>query len=110
MILLPFATSAANQDSTCLLLDNRAAKCFGDNTYGQLGLPSPTSSTSLPNTPAGGDTYPNVSLGTGRLVQTLVTYGGYPGSAATSLALGKQLYNSYSIVIYNIPGICWQHL
>lgn len=27
---LPCATSAANQDSTCLLLNNRAVKCFGD--------------------------------------------------------------------------------
>ncbi len=59
----------AGSSHSCALLDNGALKCWGDNTYGQLGLGDTVNRGDAANEM--GDALPVVDLGTGRVVIAL---------------------------------------
>ncbi|EYF01652.1 Hypothetical protein CAP_7971 [Chondromyces apiculatus DSM 436] len=65
------AVSAAG-GHTCVLLNGGSVKCWGYNTYGQLGLGSPASRGTSPSDM--GNNLPAVNLGTGKTA-TLVSAG-----------------------------------
>ena len=53
----------------CALLDDNTVKCWGDNTYAELGLGDAASRGRTPNTM--GDNLPTVFLGTGRTAKKI---------------------------------------
>ncbi len=68
------ATSiSAGISHTCAILDNATLKCWGSNTYGQLGTGNTTSYGSASGQM--GDNLPAVNLGTGRTAVKLFAYG-----------------------------------
>ncbi len=64
---------AAGIDHTCAILDNASLKCWGSNTYGQLGLGDVTDRGS--STGQMGDYLPIVRLGTGRTAAQVFAFG-----------------------------------
>ncbi|MCX5789600.1 MAG: hypothetical protein NTX64_14010 [Elusimicrobia bacterium] len=68
------AKIALGEAHTCALLDNGQVKCWGDNTYGQLGLGDTTKRGDNPGQM--GDNLSTVSLGSGRTA-TAITAGRY---------------------------------
>lgn len=64
---------AAGINHTCAILDNSTLKCWGSNTYGQLGM----GNTTAYGSGAGqmGDSLPTVNLGTGRTPSKLYAFG-----------------------------------
>jgi alpha-tubulin suppressor-like RCC1 family protein len=61
---------AAGSRHSCALLDNDQVKCWGDNSYGQLGVSDSVDRGSSPNSM--GEYLPAVSLGTGRTAKSIV--------------------------------------
>ena len=70
------ATAIAASLATCAVLDNSSIKCWGANTFGQLGLGD---TTMRGNTVQGdgssqmGDNLPSIDLGTGRTARGVIT-------------------------------------
>ena len=64
--------------STCVLLDNNTAKCWGDNYYGQLGLGDSQPRGDQPDEM--GNSLPRVNFGTGRYA-TSITIGRFHACA-----------------------------
>ncbi len=58
------ATALSTGSATCARLDNGLVKCWGDNTFGQLGLGDTNNRGDAPGEM--GDSLPTVNLGTGR--------------------------------------------
>ena len=58
---------------TCALLDNATVKCWGQNTYGELGAGSATNLGSAPNQM--GNNLSSVNLGTGRTATKIFAFG-----------------------------------
>jgi cysteine-rich repeat protein len=63
-------TITAGARHVCVLLDDATVKCWGDNTYGQLGIGSMASVGSTPGTM--GDNLKAVALGNGRTARQVV--------------------------------------
>ena len=77
---------AAGQAHTCAVLDDGTAKCWGDNSAGQLGQGDTATMPDIGDAPGEmGDTLPPIELGTG-LAALIVSAGG-----ATSCALLSDL-------------------
>ena len=79
---LPFVNLGTGRTATsisagiahsCALLDNATVKCWGQNTYGQLGTGNTTSYGSAANQM--GDSLPAVNVGVGRTVSKLFAFG-----------------------------------
>ena len=70
---LPSSLSAG-PPSSCVLFDNGAVKCWGDNEYGQLGLGDDTDDRGDDRGEIG-DNLPYVDLGRGRTVKVLSSGG-----------------------------------
>jgi len=70
------ATAIAASLATCAVLDNSSIKCWGANTFGQLGLGD---TSNRGNTVQGdgssqmGDNLPSIDLGTGRTARGVIT-------------------------------------
>ncbi len=58
---------------SCALLDNATVKCWGQNTYGQLGIGNTTSMGSAANQM--GNSLPAINLGTGRTATNIFAMG-----------------------------------
>ncbi|WP_437681521.1 hypothetical protein [Sorangium sp. So ce131] len=61
---------AAGQSHTCAILDDRSVKCWGSNSYGQLGLGSTTSPVGRASSEMG-DNLAAVKLGTDKAAVTI---------------------------------------
>ena len=79
---------ATGEHQNCVVLDNGAVKCWGRNTYGQLGIDNTNHRGG--NHGAMGDNLPAVNLGTGR--------------TATAIAAG---HNHSCAVLDNGAVKCW---
>jgi alpha-tubulin suppressor-like RCC1 family protein len=66
---------SARGDHTCALLDNSRIRCWGRNTWGQLGTGDPVDHGSSPGTM--GDALPMVSLGTGQTAKAIAAGGSH---------------------------------
>ncbi len=76
----PSVAIAAGGDHVCVILDNSTVKCWGDNTFGQLGLGNTAARGDNPNEM--GNNLPAVNLGTGRTAKAITA-----GSAHTCAIL-----------------------
>lgn len=71
---------AAGQSNNCVVLDNYSVKCWGGNSFGQLGLGLPATQNLGDQMNEMGDNLPALSLGTG-LTPVAVTAGMEHGCA-----------------------------
>ena len=71
---------------SCALLDNASIKCWGQNTYGELGIGNTTNMGSSSNQM--GDTLPAVNLGVGRTATKVFAFG-YSTCAVLDNGIGK---------------------
>lgn len=92
---LPFVNLGTGRTATaiatgishsCALLDNGSIKCWGQNTYGQLGIGNTISMGSGANQM--GDSLPAVNLGTGRTATKVFAFG-YVTCAILDNGVGK---------------------
>ena len=65
----------AGGSHTCAIVDNASVKCWGENSYGQLGLGHTNNRGDGPNEM--GDYLPAVVLGSGRTATSITTGTGY---------------------------------
>jgi len=68
---------SAGKEHTCALLDNASVKCWGLNTYGQLGIDD---NTTMGDGSGEMTALPSINLGTGRTA-TAIAAGGYHSCA-----------------------------
>ena len=79
---------AAGMYHTCAILDNDSVKCWGMNTYGQLGYGNTTNYGSAANQM--GDNLPVVDLGTGRTAKSI-----YAGDYFTCALLDNNAFKCW---------------
>ncbi|MBP9706857.1 MAG: Ig-like domain repeat protein [Oligoflexales bacterium] len=72
----PMEISRSDNDSICVILQNRKIKCWGDNSFGHLGYGDTTTRGGLTNQM--GDDLPFVDLGTDAAVWKISGNGGNP--------------------------------
>jgi alpha-tubulin suppressor-like RCC1 family protein len=84
------ATAIAAGGHTCAILDNAQLKCWGDNSFGELGLANGTTSTRGDGPNEMGNSLPAVNLGAGR--------------SAVSIAVNDQ---TSCAVLDNGTAKCW---
>ncbi len=77
---------AAGYTHSCALLDNASIKCWGQNTYGELGIGNTTNMGSAANQM--GDSLPAVNLGVGRTALNVYAFG-YTTCAILDNGVGK---------------------
>jgi cysteine-rich repeat protein len=78
---------------TCTLLDDDTVKCWGQNTYGQLGLGNTQNRGDAPNEMGNG--LPVVSLGTGRTAREVVAAYGHTCARLDDDTVKCWGYNDY---------------